>query len=85
ANFDNPVLNDLNFELPAQRDRSASGERMVRRETHRDLTAETFVGHDAIPEETDVVVIGSGAGGAVAAAAVANEGDVVLIIEAGSL
>lgn len=82
-NFDNPVFADLNFELPAQRDRSAPGERPVRREPHRDLTAKVFVGHQAIPEETDVIVIGSGAGGAVAAAAVADEGHEALIIEAG--
>ncbi|WP_321323391.1 GMC family oxidoreductase N-terminal domain-containing protein [uncultured Parasphingorhabdus sp.] len=83
-NFDNPVLVDLDFQLPAQRDRSAPGERPVRRETHRDLTADVFVGHGAIPEEADVIVIGSGAGGAVAAAAVADEGHGALIIEAGS-
>ena len=82
-NFDNPVFADLNFELPAQRDRSALGERPVRREPCRDLTAKIFVGHEAIPEETDVIVIGSGAGGAVAAAAVADEGHEVLIVEAG--
>ncbi|MEO9601123.1 GMC family oxidoreductase N-terminal domain-containing protein [Parasphingorhabdus sp.] len=83
-NLDNPVLKDLDFELPMQRDRSAPGEREVRREPGRDLTARAFVGHDAIPEETDVIVIGSGAGGAVAAAAVADEGHEVLIIESGS-
>lgn len=83
ANFDNPIYADLNFELPAQRDRSAPAERPVRRETRRDLTAEVFVRHQAVPEETDVIVIGSGAGGAVAAAAVADEGHEVLIIEAG--
>ena len=84
ANFDNPVFADLNFELPAQRDRSAPGERTVRRETRRDLASDIFIGHQAIPEETDVIVIGSGAGGAVAAAAVADEGHEALIIEAGS-
>ena len=82
-NFDNPVFADLDFELPAQRDRSAPAERAVRREPHRDLTAKVFVGHQAIPEETDVIVIGSGAGGAVAAAAVADEGHEALVIEAG--
>jgi len=82
-NFDNPIYADLDFELPAQRDRSAPGERRVRREPGRDLTARVFVGHDAVPEETDVIVIGSGAGGAVAAAAVADEGHEALIIEAG--
>ena len=83
ANFDNPVFADLDFDLPAQRDRSAPGERPVRREPRRDLTAKVFVGHQTIPEETDVIVIGSGAGGAVAAAAVADEGHEALIIEAG--
>lgn len=83
GNFDNPVFADLKFELPAQRDRSAAGERLIRRETRRDLTSEVFIGHQAIPEETDVIVIGSGAGGAVAAAAVADEGHEALIIEAG--
>ena len=82
-NFDNPVFADLDFELPARRDRSTPGERAVRREPHRDLTAKVFVGHQAIPEETDVIVIGSGAGGAVAAAAVADEGHEALVIEAG--
>lgn len=83
-NFDNPIFADLDFELPGQRDRSAPGERPVRRDTRRDLTAAVFVGHGAVPEETDVIVIGSGAGGAVAAAAVSDEGHEVLIIEAGS-
>ena len=83
-NFDNPIYADLAFELPARRDRSTTGERPVRREAGRDLTAPAFVGHDAVPEETDVIVIGSGAGGAVAAAAVADEGHEALIIEAGS-
>ncbi|MGB5485253.1 GMC family oxidoreductase N-terminal domain-containing protein [Parasphingorhabdus sp.] len=83
GNLDNPIFADLNFELPAQRDRSAPGERPVHREPRRDLTAKVFVGHQAIPEETDVIVIGSGAGGAVAAAAVADEGHEAMIIEAG--
>ena len=82
-NFDNPIYADLDFELPAQRDRTATGERPVSRKSDRDLTAKVFVGHGAIPEETDVIVIGSGAGGAVAAAAVADEGHEALIIEAG--
>ena len=82
-NFDNPIYADLAFELPAQRDRSAAGERPIHRKPQRDLTARAFVGHGAVPEETDVIVIGSGAGGAVAAAAVADEGHGALIIEAG--
>ncbi|VAV87333.1 Choline dehydrogenase [hydrothermal vent metagenome] len=84
SNFDNPVYQRLKYRLPAQRDRTAPGERTVRREPRRDLKPEVFVGHDAVPEETDVIVIGSGAGGAVAAASVADEGHEALIIEAGS-
>ena len=82
-NFKNPVLNGLNYLLPAQRDRTGDGEKPVKREPHRDLKSTVFVGHDAVPEETDVIVIGSGAGGAVAAASVADEGHEVLIVEAG--
>lgn len=84
ANFDNPVYQRMNYQLPAQRDRSDDGELPIKREPHRDLKPEVFIGHDAIPEETDVIVIGSGAGGAVAAASVADEGHEVLILEAGS-
>ncbi|WP_430414202.1 GMC family oxidoreductase N-terminal domain-containing protein [Parasphingorhabdus sp.] len=83
-NFDNPVYRDIKYKLPAQRDRSTPPERPIKHQTGRDLTAEVFVGHDAIPEETDVIIIGSGAGGAVAAAALADEDHEVLIIEAGS-
>ncbi|QJB70676.1 GMC family oxidoreductase [Parasphingorhabdus halotolerans] len=83
-NFDNPVYQRMKYELPGQRDRSGPGEKPVVRETRRDLKPTVFVGHDAVPEETDVIVIGSGAGGAVAAASVADEGHEVLIIEAGS-
>lgn len=83
ANFDNPIYQRLRYDLPGQRDRSAPNEVAVERKTERDLTSEVFVGHGAVPEEVDVLVIGSGAGGAVAAAAVADEGHSVLIVEAG--
>ncbi|MEP3227217.1 MAG: GMC family oxidoreductase [Parasphingorhabdus sp.] len=82
-NFDNPIYQRLKYQLPGQRDRSAPGELPVKRETGRDLKPEVFIGHDAVPQSVDVIVIGSGAGGAVAAAAVADEGHDVLILEAG--
>lgn len=84
ANFDNPIYQRLKYDLPGKRDRSAPGELKIEREDGRDLKAEVFVGHDAVPEEVDVIVVGSGAGGAVAAAAVADEGHDVLILEAGN-
>lgn len=83
-NFDNPVYQRLKYKLPGQRDRSASGELPVERKTVRDLNHHVFVGHDAVPAEVDVIVIGSGAGGAVSAAAMADENHEVLIIEAGN-
>lgn len=84
ANFDNPIYQRLKYKLPGQRDRSGPGEVKVERQTDRDLKPEVFVGHDAIPDEVDVIVIGSGAGGAVAAASVVDEGHEVLILEAGA-
>lgn len=83
-NIDNPIYQRLKYTLPAQRDRTAPGEIPIKRSTDRDLKSGVFIGHDAVPEETDVIVIGSGAGGAVAAASVADEDHEVLIIEAGS-
>lgn len=82
-NRDNPVLNALGFTLPAHRNRTASGEAPVSAREGHDLTHDAFVGHDAVPDEAEVIVIGSGAGGGTAAAELARQGYRVLVIEAG--
>ncbi len=84
-NVDNPVLAKLGFILPAARVRNtAAGERALDRRSGHDLPHTAFVGHDALPDSVDVIVIGSGAGGGVAAANLADYGHDVLIIERGS-
>lgn len=82
-NADNPVFEAIGYTLPALRDRSAMGEQKLEVRTGHDLTHEAFVGHDALPDEEEVIVIGSGAGGATAAAELARQGYRVLIVEAG--
>ncbi|MCJ8159069.1 NAD(P)-binding protein, partial [Sphingomonas sp. LaA6.9] len=82
-NADNPVFEAIGYTLPALRDRSAMVEQKLEVRTGHDLTHEAFVGHDALPDEEEVIVIGSGAGGATAAAELARQGYRVLIVEAG--
>jgi choline dehydrogenase-like flavoprotein len=78
----NPVFAAIDFTLPAHRARGP-GEVPITLFPGRDLTPADFVDHDAIPASTGVIVIGSGAGGAVAAANLARQGHDVLIVEAG--
>lgn len=84
GNRDNPVLNALGFTLPGHRDRTAPGQvPVIPPNPARDLPASAFVDPDNIPEEIDIIVIGSGAGGATAAAELTKKGHSVLILEAG--
>ncbi|MCL9998161.1 MAG: GMC family oxidoreductase N-terminal domain-containing protein [Erythrobacter sp.] len=84
ANRDNPVLGAIGYKLPHHRDRAGNPDDPAIAEfTGNDLPASAFVHPDAIPDEVEVVVIGSGAGGAVAAANLAAQGYEVLVIEAG--
>ena len=84
ANRANPVLNAIGFTLPRHRTRAGTpDDPHIEEYTANDLPYTVFVGEDAIPDSVEVVVIGSGAGGAVAAANLADEGYEVLVIEAG--
>jgi choline dehydrogenase-like flavoprotein len=81
-NIDNPVLLQIGFTLPKFRHR-ASKERQLERVEGRDLDHNAFVTGDTLPASIDVIVVGSGSGGGVSAANMAERGYKVLVIEAG--
>lgn len=84
-NRDNPVLKQIGFTLPKYRVRSPDPavDVPISFVPGRELVHQNFVGHDAVPSRAGVIVIGSGAGGGVAAASLAGHGHDVLVIEAG--
>jgi choline dehydrogenase-like flavoprotein len=81
-NSANPVHAQIGFTLPKFRERGP-GEVELTLFKGRELTHRDFVGHDHCPDSVGVIVIGSGAGGSVAAYNLAAQGHDVLIIEAG--
>jgi choline dehydrogenase-like flavoprotein len=84
ANRTNPVLEAIGFTLPLHRERAGTPEDPdIEEYTGNDLPPSVFVPEDAVPDAVEVVVIGSGAGGAVAAANLADQGYEVLVVEAG--
>ncbi len=84
ANRANPVLDAIGFTLPRHRVRTGiPDDPPIERHTANDLPDTVFVGEDAIADSVEVIVIGSGAGGAVAASNLTDQGYEVLIVEAG--
>lgn len=85
-NADNPVLQSIGFTLPELRtNRTGPPEDPpVTENTSADLPASAFVERDMVPDDIDVIIIGSGAGGGVAAANLTASGYKVLVIETGA-
>jgi choline dehydrogenase-like flavoprotein len=84
-NRDNPVLEQIGFTLPKFRDRTTKGELPIDRLPGREIDDAHFVDSGTIPQDIDVIVIGSGSGGGVAARNLASppHNYKVLVIEAG--
>lgn len=82
ANIANPVHRQIGFTLPKHRARGA-GEMPITPVTGREIDPAHILDATTVGDEYDVVVIGSGAGGAVAAHNIAAQGYTVLIVEAG--
>jgi choline dehydrogenase-like flavoprotein len=78
----NPVLAQIGYTLPAHRQRGPD-DVPITYFPGRDLADDDVLHPDDLPRSADVIVVGSGAGGAVAAANLAAQGHDVLIIEAG--
>lgn len=84
ANRANPLFNAIGYTLPRHRARAGTpDDPAIDEYTANDLPDTVFIGEDAIPDSVEVIVIGSGAGGAVAAANLADQGYEVLVVEAG--
>ncbi|MCW5647304.1 MAG: GMC family oxidoreductase [Sphingopyxis sp.] len=82
ANIANPVHRQIGFKLPRHRVRG-SGEIAIKPVVGREIDEAHILSAATLADEYDVVVIGSGAGGAVAAHNIAAQGYKVLIVEAG--
>ncbi len=82
-NRDNPVLGQLGFTLPKHRPTRPADQPQLTEFLDLDLKADAFIPEGVIPADAEIIIIGSGAGGATAAAALAKKGHQVLILEAG--
>ena len=81
-NAANPVHAQIGFALPKFRQRGP-GEIPIERVDGREIDPSHVIGAAELEQEYDVIVVGSGAGGAIAAHNVAAQGYKVLIVEAG--
>ncbi len=82
ANVANPVHRQIGFKLPKHRDRG-DHDVPIKPVVGREIDEAHILNAATLGDEYDVVVIGSGAGGAVAAHNIAAQGYKVLIVEAG--
>lgn len=82
ANVANPVHRQIGFKLPEHRDRG-DYDVPITPVVGREIDDAHILNAATLDDEYDVVVIGSGAGGAVAAHNIAAQGYKVLIVEAG--
>ncbi len=82
ANVANPVHRQIGFKLPKHRTRG-DHEVPIKPVLGREIDPAHILNAATLADEYDVVVIGSGAGGAVAAHNIAAQGYKVLIVEAG--
>jgi len=82
ANAANPVHRQIGFKLPKHRDRG-DYDVPIKPVVGREIDETHILNAATLGNEYDVVVIGSGAGGAVAAHNIAAQGYKVLIVEAG--
>jgi choline dehydrogenase-like flavoprotein len=82
ANVANPVHRQIGFKLPKHRDRG-DHDVPIKPVIGREIDEAHILSAATLGDEYDVVVIGSGAGGAVAAHNIAAQGYKVLIVEAG--
>ncbi|MDP3675802.1 MAG: GMC family oxidoreductase [Novosphingobium sp.] len=83
ANQANKVHAQIGFMLPRFRDRTAAGELPITKVPGRDLKSADLLTAGQVPPIVDVVVVGSGSGGSIAALNFARQGLDVLVIEAG--
>lgn len=82
ANRDNLVHKQIAFTLPKFRQRGP-GEMPIEPVAGREIDPSHVIGAASLEQSYDVIVLGSGAGGAVAAFHLASRGYKVLIVEAG--